>query len=94
MHFAFETPSPGSSPVAGAISRPGLSREHRSTHSRGAHLLYVFTGRPSGALFLPDQLFDAFPRSNLRASVEHEYMPGAGHTFAERAPCSNGSKRA
>ena len=82
--FASGRSSPGSSAVA-EPSREAYLERLEALISRGAHLLYVFTGGLPERYFYRDQLFDAFPRSNLRASVEHEYMPGAGHTFAGEA---------
>jgi pimeloyl-ACP methyl ester carboxylesterase len=49
--------------------------------SRGTHLSYVFTGGLPERYGYRDQLFDAFPRLNLREQVAHEYFPDAGHTF-------------
>jgi len=62
-------------------TRSDYLRSIEALAARGAHLLYLFAGGLPQRYGYQDQLFDAFPRSDLRKWVELEYLPDAGHTF-------------
>jgi len=65
-----------------APSRDVFEARLRALLARNARMLWVFTGGLEARYNYRDQFFDAFPRLNLRAYVDFEYIAQADHTFS------------
>jgi hypothetical protein len=71
--------------TGGAPTREEYAERLRALIGRRAKLLFVFTGGLEERYNYRDQLFDAFPKLDLRSHVELEYIPDADHTFSRAA---------
>ena len=81
-------PEPVIDELLGAVPEPthGEYEERlQALIAREARLLFVFTGGLEERYNYRNQLFDAFPRLDLRGGTDLEYLPDSDHTFSREA---------